>query len=114
MRFYSESSVWSCVRASTLVGVLAMTAVDAQQSDAQNTDVQNTGAAKIGSQFVHGDEPLSPDQAARTMRVPEGFRVTLFAGEPDVMQPIGFCIDDRGRLWVAEAYNYPITWHEAG
>ena len=41
------------------------------------------------------------------MRVPEGFRVTLFAGEPDVMQPIGFCIDDRGRLWVAEAYNYP-------
>ena len=41
------------------------------------------------------------------MKVPPGFRVTLFAGEPDVKQPIGFCIDDRGRLWVAEAYNYP-------
>lgn len=41
------------------------------------------------------------------MIVPEGFQVTLFAGEPDVQQPIGFCIDDRGRLWVAEAYNYP-------
>jgi putative membrane-bound dehydrogenase-like protein len=41
------------------------------------------------------------------MQVPQGFRVTLFAGEPDVKQPIGFCIDDRGRLWVAEAYNYP-------
>ena len=41
------------------------------------------------------------------MAVPEGFNVTLFAGEPDVRQPIGFCIDDRGRLWVAEAYNYP-------
>lgn len=41
------------------------------------------------------------------MVVPEGFHVTLFAGEPDVKQPIGFCIDDRGRLWVAEAYNYP-------
>lgn len=53
------------------------------------------------------DEPLSPDLAARTMVVPEGFHVTLFAGEPDVKQPIGFCIDDRGRLWVAEAYNYP-------
>jgi putative membrane-bound dehydrogenase-like protein len=24
-----------------------------------------------------------------------------------VHQPIGFCIDDRGRLWVAEAYVYP-------
>ena len=42
-----------------------------------------------------------------TMQVPDGFKVTLFAAEPDVQQPIGFCIDDRGRLWVAEAYNYP-------
>ncbi|MCA9124351.1 MAG: hypothetical protein H6822_09285 [Planctomycetaceae bacterium] len=53
------------------------------------------------------DAPLPPLEAARTMRVPEGFQVSLFAGEPDVRQPIGFCIDDRGRLWVAEAYNYP-------
>ena len=41
------------------------------------------------------------------MQVPKGFNVTLFAGEPDITQPIGFCIDDRGRLWVAEAKNYP-------
>ncbi len=53
------------------------------------------------------DAPLPPQEAARTMIVPDGFQVTLFAGEPDVQQPIGFCIDDRGRLWVAEAYNYP-------
>lgn len=53
------------------------------------------------------DEPLPPEQAARSAVVPAGFNVSLFAGEPDVMQPIGFCIDDRGRIWVAEAYNYP-------
>lgn len=53
------------------------------------------------------DAPLPPLEAAKTMAVPDGFHVTLFAGEPDVRQPIGFCIDDRGRLWVAEAYNYP-------
>lgn len=41
------------------------------------------------------------------MVVPDGFQITLFAGEPDVKQPISFCIDDRGRIWVAEAYNYP-------
>ena len=52
-------------------------------------------------------EPLPGEEAARTMQVPDGFNVTLFAGEPDVRQPIGFCIDDRGRLWVAEAYSYP-------
>jgi putative membrane-bound dehydrogenase-like protein len=51
--------------------------------------------------------PLPPAEAARSMRVPDGFRVTLFAAEPDVKQPIAMCFDDRGRLWVAEAYNYP-------
>ncbi len=39
--------------------------------------------------------------------VPKGFHVSLFAAEPDVTQPIAQAIDDRGRLWVAEAYSYP-------
>jgi len=60
------------------------------------------------------DAPLLPEEAAKRMVVPEGFRVSLFAGEPDVRQPIGFCIDDRGRLWVAEAYNYPIHGTKPG
>ena len=51
---------------------------------------------------------LPPDKAAAAMTVPEGFTVSLFAGEPDVMQPIAMCMDDRGRLWVAEAYSYPV------
>jgi putative membrane-bound dehydrogenase-like protein len=57
---------------------------------------------------VEAAAPLAPAEAARTMVVPEGFNVTVFAAEPDVKQPIGFCIDDRGRLWVAEANNYPV------
>lgn len=51
---------------------------------------------------------LEPDAAAKAMTLPEGFRVTAFAGEPDVKQPIAMTIDDRGRVWVAEAYAYPI------
>jgi putative membrane-bound dehydrogenase-like protein len=50
---------------------------------------------------------LKPEEAAKAMTVPDGFKVTLFAGEPDVHQPIAFCIDHRGRLWVVEAYTYP-------
>ena len=53
------------------------------------------------------EKPFAPLEAAKTMQVPKGFNVTLFAGEPAIRQPIGFCIDDRGRLWVAEANNYP-------
>ena len=60
------------------------------------------------------DQPLLPEEAARTMIVPDGFHVSLFAAEPDVKQPIGFSIDDRGRLWVAEAYNYPNHGTKAG
>jgi putative membrane-bound dehydrogenase-like protein len=48
-----------------------------------------------------------PEDAAKNMTVPPGFSVSLFAGEPDVHQPIAFCFDDRGRLWVVEAFVYP-------
>ena len=53
------------------------------------------------------DGPRPPAEAAKHMTVPDGFHVTLFAGEPDVVQPIAFAMDDRGRLWVAECYSYP-------
>ena len=65
---------------------------------------QRPGALALDT-FQHAG--LEPQAAAEAMTVPAGFRVTLFAGEPDVVQPIAQAIDDRGRLWVAEAYSYP-------
>ncbi|MCU0880812.1 MAG: dehydrogenase, partial [Pirellulaceae bacterium] len=50
---------------------------------------------------------LSGDEAAKAMVVPPGFSVQCAAQEPDVKQPIAMAIDDRGRIWIAEAYNYP-------
>jgi putative membrane-bound dehydrogenase-like protein len=53
-------------------------------------------------------EPRTPaDRTVAGMYVPEGFRVDLIAAEPDVLQPIALAIDERGRLWVAEAHSYP-------
>jgi putative membrane-bound dehydrogenase-like protein len=52
-------------------------------------------------------EPRTPAETAKSLKLPDGFSATLFAGEPDVRQPIGFCFDDRGRLWVAENLSYP-------
>jgi putative membrane-bound dehydrogenase-like protein len=51
---------------------------------------------------------LPAKDAARVMKVPHGFEVTVSAAEPDVKQPIAMAYDDRGRLWVAEAYEYPV------
>ncbi|MDP7442665.1 MAG: dehydrogenase, partial [Verrucomicrobiota bacterium] len=45
--------------------------------------------------------------AAKAMILPPGFRAIAAAAEPDVMQPIAFTLDHRGRMWVAEAYSYP-------
>src|SRR5437588_1685301 len=58
-------------------------------------------------------KPVPTNEAAARMTVPEGFRVTLFAGEPDIVQPIAFTFDDRGRLWVVECYSYP-KWLKSG
>lgn len=66
------------------------------------------GREAAGSLDVIANAGLSPEEAARAMTVPEGFSVKLFAGEPDVHQPIAMALDDRGRLWVAEAYGYPV------
>jgi putative membrane-bound dehydrogenase-like protein len=45
--------------------------------------------------------------AAAKMTVPDGFHIDPIAAEPEVVQPIAFTIDERGRLWVVEGHTYP-------
>jgi putative membrane-bound dehydrogenase-like protein len=70
-----------------------------------------TGASGVPRQAINTqdpqDTPPSPLQALTALKVPAGFDVSLFAGEPDVHQPLAFTFDDRGRLWVIENYSYP-------
>ncbi|WP_425613750.1 PVC-type heme-binding CxxCH protein [Anatilimnocola sp. NA78] len=102
---HSKQRAWLRLSVFVLLTSLAVWAVTGSDARTQ-TPAPPPAAAKQPAE-PEVDEPLSPLEAARTMIVPDGFQVTLFAGEPDVQQPVGFCIDDRGRLWVAEAYNYP-------
>ena len=51
---------------------------------------------------------LSGTEAANVMTLPKGFTITLAASEPDVVRPICFTFDPRGRLWVVEGHTYPI------
>ncbi len=71
-------------------------------------------AARGRSMAQEPASPMPAEEAASSMIVPAGFKVTLFAAEPDVKQPVGFCFDDRGRMWVAEAYNYPNHGNKPG
>ncbi|HEY7155707.1 MAG TPA: PVC-type heme-binding CxxCH protein, partial [Gemmataceae bacterium] len=64
--------------------------------------------------FSHAEQPpFSPRRSVERIELPEGFRATLFAGEPDIIKPIAMTLDDRGRLWVVESHSYP-NWLPEG
>lgn len=50
---------------------------------------------------------LSAADAVKTASLPEGFEMQVVAAEPDLVNPISFCLDDRGRAWVVEGMTYP-------
>ncbi|GAB3890670.1 hypothetical protein GCM10028803_01700 [Larkinella knui] len=49
---------------------------------------------------------LTPQQAIESMTMKDGYQANVWASEPMMTQPMAFCWDDRGRLWVAENRDY--------
>lgn len=47
-------------------------------------------------------------EAPAKMTLPQGFHAQLVTSEPDIVQPVAYTIDDRGRLWVIQNTNYPV------
>jgi len=64
------------------------------------------------------------EDLAKSLMVPEGLEVTVWAKAPQFYNPTSISTDERGRIWVAEAVDYrgfntkkgnpPPLWHEAG
>ncbi|MGB0578117.1 MAG: PVC-type heme-binding CxxCH protein [Limisphaerales bacterium] len=52
--------------------------------------------------------PTSPEAATNLKRipVPKGFNISLWAAEPMLANPVAFCLDEKGRVFVAETYRY--------
>ena len=44
--------------------------------------------------------------AVAGVQAADGLEATLFASEPNVINPINIDVDHRGRVWACEAYNY--------
>jgi putative membrane-bound dehydrogenase-like protein len=51
--------------------------------------------------------PLTPKEEQASFKLPEGFKIELVASEPDVVDPVAMCFDERGRLYVCEMRGYP-------
>jgi putative membrane-bound dehydrogenase-like protein len=58
--------------------------------------------------------PYSPQEALETFRLPPGFRIELAAAEPEVSDPVAFAFDERGRLFVVEMSDYPLSREARG
>ncbi|MEJ5274717.1 MAG: PVC-type heme-binding CxxCH protein [Thermogemmata sp.] len=54
-----------------------------------------------------GQPYLPPQETVARFQVPAEFEVKLFAAEPLVTNPIAFTVDEKGRIWVIECFEYP-------
>ena len=56
-------------------------------------------------------KPLSPEDSMKLAQVPAGFELSLFASEPDIVNPIFVNWDHKGRAFVIQTVDYPNNLH---
>ncbi len=59
----------------------------------------------VGDTLTDAEKRL-PENAIKGLKVADGLRLQLFASEPVMSNPTNIDVDDKGRVWVCEAYNY--------
>jgi putative membrane-bound dehydrogenase-like protein len=57
--------------------------------------------------------PLPPGEALASFEMASGFSLALAAAEPDVIDPIAMCFDEKGRAYVLEMRDYSERREEA-
>jgi putative membrane-bound dehydrogenase-like protein len=61
--------------------------------------------------ITEAQKPLSPEESMKLAQVPAGFELSLFASEPDIVNPIYVNWDHRGRAFVIQTTDYPNNLH---
>ncbi|MFS4493020.1 PVC-type heme-binding CxxCH protein [Maribacter sp. 2308TA10-17] len=64
----------------------------------------NKGQGDASEGYLYGDEALN------RIKVPEGYKLELFASEkefPDLANPVQMSFDNKGRLWIGVMPTYP-------
>ena len=59
------------------------------------------------SEITTAQEPLPPEESLKLAQVPPDMELSLFAAEPDIVNPIHIAWDERGRAFVIETIDYP-------
>ena len=66
---------------------------------AYTTTAQETYSPRIAAKSDEGE------RAIQRFRIPAGMNCELFAAEPMLANPVAFCFDERGRIFVAETFR---------
>ena len=74
-----------------------------------------SAGCQLPDQREENNRPLSeaekhmPENALRGIKSAEDLQISLFAHEPMLVNPTNIDIDEKGRVWVCEGYNYRYT-----
>ncbi len=60
---------------------------------------------RLGDTLSENEKRL-PENAVKNLKVADGLEAQLFASEPMMTNPTNIDVDDKGRVWVCEAFNY--------
>ena len=63
-------------------------------------------------EITKAQKPLPPEESMKLAQVPPGMKLSLFASEPDIVNPIHVAWDHRGRAFVMETIDYPNNLQE--
>ena len=72
--------------------------------------VQTAAAQKefgFDNRKASGQPYWKAEETVATFKVADELEVKLFSAEPQVTNPVAFTIDEKGRVWVVECFEYP-------
>ncbi len=90
-----------------LVGIFMLWGSNRTPSESsQISDFGFRISENLGDTTMTDAQKRLPENAVKNLTVAEGLNAQLFASEPTISNPTNMDIDDKGRVWVLEAYNY--------
>jgi glucose/arabinose dehydrogenase/mono/diheme cytochrome c family protein len=95
-----DTAIWEASQGK----VKDLQAADAKTKALPEVNTNYNPEANGSLTYLYGEDAL------KTMKVPEGYKIDLFASEkefPDLANPVQISFDNKGRLWVATMPSYP-------
>ncbi|MDH5603429.1 MAG: dehydrogenase, partial [Cyclobacteriaceae bacterium] len=59
------------------------------------------------NKHIRETEARTPEEEKAGFTLPPGFKIEVFASEPNIGKPMNFSFDAKGRMWVTQSNEYP-------